>query len=64
MSTRTRVVGGLVGCAGSAGRLALVARTVRCAPELLDTIEACVREYVGSLPAGDDVTMLALTRVE
>jgi len=33
------------------------------APEILDTIESCVHDYVGNTPAGDDVTMLALTRV-
>ncbi len=33
------------------------------APELLDTIDEHVRAHIGSLPAGDDVTMLALTRV-
>ncbi|HEX3583928.1 MAG TPA: PP2C family protein-serine/threonine phosphatase, partial [Thermoanaerobaculia bacterium] len=33
------------------------------APELLDTIDEHVRAHIGNLPAGDDVTMLALTRV-
>ena len=33
------------------------------APELLETIDEHVRAHIGSLPAGDDVTMLALTRV-
>jgi serine phosphatase RsbU (regulator of sigma subunit)/pSer/pThr/pTyr-binding forkhead associated (FHA) protein len=32
------------------------------APELLDTIETCVRDFAGGVAAGDDVTMLALTR--
>jgi serine phosphatase RsbU (regulator of sigma subunit) len=33
------------------------------APELLDTIDEHVRAHIGALPAGDDVTMLALTRI-
>lgn len=33
------------------------------APEILDSIEKCVQDFVGTTPAGDDVTMLALTRV-
>jgi len=33
------------------------------APQILETIEQCVQEYIGDTPAGDDVTMLALTRV-
>jgi serine phosphatase RsbU (regulator of sigma subunit)/pSer/pThr/pTyr-binding forkhead associated (FHA) protein len=33
------------------------------APELLDTIDEHVRAHIGNLPAGDDVTMLALTRI-
>lgn len=33
------------------------------APRILETIEACVREFAGEAPAGDDVTMLALTRL-
>jgi len=32
------------------------------AQEILDTIESCVHDFVGNVPAGDDVTMLALTR--
>ncbi|HVG25702.1 MAG TPA: SpoIIE family protein phosphatase [Thermoanaerobaculia bacterium] len=32
------------------------------APRILESIEAHVREFVGDAPAGDDVTMLALTR--
>jgi serine phosphatase RsbU (regulator of sigma subunit) len=34
------------------------------APELLDTIDEHVRTHIGNLPAGDDVTMLALTRID
>ncbi len=33
------------------------------APRILETIEACVREFAGAAPSGDDVTMLALTRL-
>ena len=33
------------------------------APRILETIEAHVREFIGEAPAGDDVTMLALTRL-
>jgi len=33
------------------------------APAILQSIETQVREFVGDAPAGDDVTMLALTRV-
>jgi len=33
------------------------------APRILESIETCVRDFVGETPAGDDVTMLALTRV-
>jgi sigma-B regulation protein RsbU (phosphoserine phosphatase) len=32
------------------------------APDLLDTIETCVRDFAGGVAAGDDVTMLAVTR--
>jgi phosphoserine phosphatase RsbU/P len=32
------------------------------ATSLLDTVEACVHEYIGDVPAGDDVTMLAFAR--
>jgi len=35
----------------------------RPAPELLATVETCVREFIGAVPAGDDVTMFALTRM-
>jgi sigma-B regulation protein RsbU (phosphoserine phosphatase) len=33
------------------------------APEILEMIETCVSDFVGGVPAGDDVTMLALTRI-
>jgi serine phosphatase RsbU (regulator of sigma subunit)/pSer/pThr/pTyr-binding forkhead associated (FHA) protein len=33
------------------------------APRLLDAIDNHVNEYIGDAPAGDDVTMLAVTRV-
>ncbi|HEX6096354.1 MAG TPA: SpoIIE family protein phosphatase [Thermoanaerobaculia bacterium] len=33
------------------------------APRILETIEAYVGEFMGAAPAGDDVTMLALTRL-
>jgi phosphoserine phosphatase RsbU/P len=33
------------------------------APGLLQTIEESVRQYVGDAPPGDDITMLALTRL-
>jgi sigma-B regulation protein RsbU (phosphoserine phosphatase) len=33
------------------------------APRILESIEAQVRAFVGDAPAGDDVTMLALTRM-
>jgi len=33
------------------------------APHILETIEAHVQQFIGSAPATDDVTMLALTRV-
>lgn len=33
------------------------------APRILETIEAHVRAFVGDAPAGDDITMLALTRL-
>ena len=33
------------------------------APEILDIIDEHVRAHIGNLPAGDDVTMLALTRL-
>lgn len=32
------------------------------APSLLDAIDTHVHEYIGGVPAGDDVTMLAVTR--
>jgi len=32
------------------------------ADQILEMIEECVQEFVGDTPAGDDVTMLALTR--
>ena len=40
----------------------LLATKRTTAPELLDTIDDHVRAHIGELPAGDDVTMLALTR--
>lgn len=33
------------------------------APRLLDAIDSHVHQYIGDVPAGDDVTMLAVTRV-
>jgi len=33
------------------------------AARILETIDECVRMHIGDVPAGDDVTMLALTRV-
>ena len=33
------------------------------APRILETIETHVRDFVGDAPAGDDITMLALTRM-
>jgi serine phosphatase RsbU (regulator of sigma subunit)/pSer/pThr/pTyr-binding forkhead associated (FHA) protein len=33
------------------------------APQILETIEKCVQEFIGETPAGDDVTMLAVTRM-
>jgi phosphoserine phosphatase RsbU/P len=38
-------------------------KTTAQAPEILDIIDEHVREHIGELPAGDDVTMLALTRL-
>jgi phosphoserine phosphatase RsbU/P len=32
------------------------------ASRLLDAIDTCVHEFIGGVPAGDDVTMLAVTR--
>jgi len=33
------------------------------AARILDTIDAHVRTFAGDVPAGDDVTMLAVTRI-
>jgi len=33
------------------------------AARLLDAIDTCVHDYIGDAPAGDDVTMLAVTRL-
>jgi serine phosphatase RsbU (regulator of sigma subunit) len=33
------------------------------AARILDAIDTCVHDYIGDAPAGDDVTMLAVTRV-
>ncbi len=33
------------------------------APAILDRIDTYVAEYIGDVPAGDDVTMLAMTRI-
>lgn len=35
----------------------------QAAPKILESIESHVREFAGEAPAGDDVTMFALTRV-